>query len=376
MTTTDAPPAEPPLTTRLVRYPHDGMFAGVCEAFGRYTRTDPVIWRVLVAVLTFFGGTGALLYLLGWLLIPVAGESRSVAERLLHRHARFPGHRASWLIFGLVIAVVAISANHAVLWPLAVLGGVAYLVYRERSGHHGVTVPPVATVPGATREGTPDGATALSEGVSPPTEVRPPPPPRRRRPRRPRSPLGRITLSVAALVAGIMLLVGGDGGNVTPARVLAAVLVVVGVGLIVGTWYGRSRLLVVAGLALTAALAPVAVAQSLPDGGSGHRLWAPVEGGQTYQLTAGDATVDLTGVPVGQTGPIAVRVGLGHVLVTLPPARSVLVHAHVGVGAIDLDGDQRSGVDINRDFTVGPDGSPPLVLTVRLSAGQIEVHRG
>ena len=46
------------------------MVTGVAGGLGEYFRVDPVIFRVLFAVLSFFGGVGLLLYLLCWLLIP------------------------------------------------------------------------------------------------------------------------------------------------------------------------------------------------------------------------------------------------------------------------------------------------------------------
>ncbi|HEX2772291.1 MAG TPA: PspC domain-containing protein, partial [Micromonosporaceae bacterium] len=66
------PPGGVPFTARygLVR-PREGRYlAGVCAAIGRATNTDPVLWRVLLAVLGFFGGIGILLYVAAWLIIP------------------------------------------------------------------------------------------------------------------------------------------------------------------------------------------------------------------------------------------------------------------------------------------------------------------
>ena len=68
---------------KLVR-PRQGRYiAGVCAALGRATNTDPVLWRVLLAVLGFFGGIGVLLYLIGWLVIPAEGDTASPIESLL-----------------------------------------------------------------------------------------------------------------------------------------------------------------------------------------------------------------------------------------------------------------------------------------------------
>ena len=47
MTETAAPPQGPPTPRSLYRDPDNSMFAGVCTAVGRYTGTDPVIWRIV-----------------------------------------------------------------------------------------------------------------------------------------------------------------------------------------------------------------------------------------------------------------------------------------------------------------------------------------
>jgi phage shock protein C len=49
------------------------MIAGVCAAFALHYGWDLNLVRVLTAVVTFFsGGTGVLLYLVAWVVIPEA----------------------------------------------------------------------------------------------------------------------------------------------------------------------------------------------------------------------------------------------------------------------------------------------------------------
>src|SRR5688572_27518166 len=98
----DTPPPPPlPEARRLARDPDDKVVAGVAAAFGRYTGTDPVLWRVTLAVLAVFGGAGLVLYVLGWLLIPKVGEPESWAERNL----RSPDRGLS--VAGIVLLVLA-----------------------------------------------------------------------------------------------------------------------------------------------------------------------------------------------------------------------------------------------------------------------------
>lgn len=82
-----APPAEPASTQvrRLVRPREGRVLAGVAAGIGAYLGVDPVVVRVVLAVLTVCGGAGVAGYLLGWLLIPAEGEPESILERALRR---------------------------------------------------------------------------------------------------------------------------------------------------------------------------------------------------------------------------------------------------------------------------------------------------
>src|SRR3954470_6093762 len=71
MTTAEMPTDR---SRRLTRARDDRIVAGVCSGAGRYVDIDPVIPRVVLAVLAVFGGAGFVVYALAWLLIP---EDRS-----------------------------------------------------------------------------------------------------------------------------------------------------------------------------------------------------------------------------------------------------------------------------------------------------------
>ncbi|MFZ2025767.1 MAG: PspC domain-containing protein [Microgenomates group bacterium] len=55
---------------RLVRTSKNKMLGGVAAGIGNYFDLDPNIIRFLFIVLTVFGGSGVLMYLLLWLLLP------------------------------------------------------------------------------------------------------------------------------------------------------------------------------------------------------------------------------------------------------------------------------------------------------------------
>src|SRR5690606_18077507 len=88
--------ATKPIEAFAARYslerPEQGRYiAGVCGALGRATRTDPVLWRVLLPVLACFGGVGAFIYFSLWLFTPADSDTASPVEALLGRgHSRTP----------------------------------------------------------------------------------------------------------------------------------------------------------------------------------------------------------------------------------------------------------------------------------------------
>ncbi|MBP3839111.1 MAG: PspC domain-containing protein [Prevotella sp.] len=57
---------------RLYRNPNDKMVAGVLSGLATYTGTDPVIWRLLAVIFTFFYGIGLILYIALAIILPEA----------------------------------------------------------------------------------------------------------------------------------------------------------------------------------------------------------------------------------------------------------------------------------------------------------------
>ncbi|HEY4625990.1 MAG TPA: PspC domain-containing protein, partial [Blastococcus sp.] len=64
------PPPGPPAHPQLRRSRTDKMIGGVAGGLAEYSGVDPLLWRVGFVALTFAGGSGVLVYLLLWLLMP------------------------------------------------------------------------------------------------------------------------------------------------------------------------------------------------------------------------------------------------------------------------------------------------------------------
>jgi len=372
------PPPSPPAhaARRLVRHPDDKAIGGVCAAFGRFTDTDPVLWRVLFAALVLFGGAGLVIYALAWLLIPRVDQPQSFVERHLRNADQSVSVAGVILLFLVALVLFAAIDDGSGVVVLAVVVALAYLVARERR-----TAEP-GTGPGATAwqpAGEPSsyGVPPVAQPFAAPVAAEPRAP-------KARSILGPVTLSAAALVTGLLLLLRELGTTgITGPRVLAAAMLVIGVGLLIGTWYGRARWLLALGLVLGLVLVPVTALQDVRfAGGAGERTWVPTasNGITEYQLGAGEATLDLRQLEPGAVDGLRAQVGFGSLVVLVPDDLRVRISTDVGLGEVIEDVDdrrlrtERFGGD-REVLELGPSTGPELELDLQVGLGEIEVRR-
>ena len=98
----------------LVRAKEDRWLGGVCVGLGRYFDLNPAIYRIAFAVLAFAGGTGILLYLAAWLVIPEEGAADSIAAAELRKHRDHP-KRLLGLALIAAVGLAVLSSIH--VWP-------------------------------------------------------------------------------------------------------------------------------------------------------------------------------------------------------------------------------------------------------------------
>jgi phage shock protein PspC (stress-responsive transcriptional regulator) len=67
-------------TKRLYRDPETAMLAGVSSGLAAYFAVDPSIPRIIFVLLTFFGGSGIVIYLILWLVLPEADTPLKQSE--------------------------------------------------------------------------------------------------------------------------------------------------------------------------------------------------------------------------------------------------------------------------------------------------------
>ncbi len=67
---------------RLYRNADDKIIAGVCSGLANYFHIDPVIMRIIFAVLLFTGGSGFLVYVILWVAVPSQSVQANITKRL------------------------------------------------------------------------------------------------------------------------------------------------------------------------------------------------------------------------------------------------------------------------------------------------------
>ena len=199
-----------------------GVVAGVCSGIAQRYGIDPIILRVVLGAATLAGGTGLIVYLLAWALVPEQG-GRSPSW------ARLAGRRETWLVLTgstflllsllLLLREWGLWFSDGIVWPVLLAGGGAALIWRQSA----VSAPPAEPEPMA---------------------------PARSRPDRPADPLRALRLPVpavgpaaigAALVIAAALVFIWLNDALAPARdvILAVLVVVVALTLILAPWWLR-----------------------------------------------------------------------------------------------------------------------------------------
>ncbi|MGH9222236.1 MAG: PspC domain-containing protein [Acidimicrobiales bacterium] len=371
---------------RLSRSSSDKVLTGLAGGLGRYLGVDPVVFRIAFVVLSFVGGTGILLYLAGWLLIP-DDTGASEADRLLNPRNR---KLALW-----VLAIVGVGLfldgfdDHFGGFPfglaLVALGFAVLWSRRDGSrdgGGGGTTTTPPSMPPPAGTEPNPHVSLAkATEEVAPHA---PPPPAASGAPKapkppklpKPRSVLVPATLSILAILAGVMALVG-----VSVDTGIAVALLITGVALVIGAWRGRARGLIPVAILLSLGLAAASVVDVPLRGGAGDRSYRPATVADVrspYRLGAGEMTLDLSAVDLAPSSSrtIVATVGLGALMVIVPRTAEVLVIGHAGLGELRLFGLHSEGMDVDRRVTSpGLEGGGRLIIRAGVGVGQVEVRR-
>ncbi|MDX2920537.1 MULTISPECIES: PspC domain-containing protein [Streptomyces] len=412
-----APPEAPKPTLR--RTPRQKVVAGVCGGLGRYCDVDPVIFRIVLGVLSASGGVGLIFYGFAWLLLPADNEDENEARKLLS--GRVDGASLVALLLALIGCGLFLSMLHnrgmlafAALLTVAVVGFSVWTQSRRTADPEDPAAPPGAPA-------APSGPAHTGGLGTPPPEVKAPPAPgspswwrdpivkdgttgpvgsgylwgppdtdaeaaRAKvaagrptpdapfRAPQPSSPVPRGPRSIGGPVFLTALVAGGLGTGLswehqplgTALQIgLVAALTVFGLGLLIASLLGRTGFgtvfmaMVTAGLLAGAAVLPKDI-----DTSWARQEWRPasVTAVQArYELRTGDARLDLSGLKVPEGGTVRTQldVAAGRAAVVVPANVTVKVRAEAGLGEVRLEEAQRVQVRINNGGSTERTLPPP-----------------
>lgn len=388
---TPAPPAPPPMPERrLVRRPEGKVIAGVCSGIAAFTGVDPVAVRIgFVIGALFSGGLVLLAYLICWLVMPMApeGEPLPAAPRADW------GNSTQWIAIGAILLGAFLLFRNifdfrpGIFWGL-LLVGVGVALWGRGFVFGG---PPNGDRDPKVRPAAPTSVTGAAIGGGSSVAAPPPPPPLRTPTVSPASPtppasrrepsiLGRLVVGAAALAVGLSVLFDNLGAiRLSPKTIVVVLLLIVGAGLLIGTFWGRARWLIFPGIALASVLGLLSLTPNFPAS-AGERLWRPAslsELRQDYNLGAGELVLDLSRLDFGgHKRVVEPSVGFGEIIVIVPDNVGVVADAQVGAGQVDLFRRTSEGLGVNQHVrSRGQSGGGLLDVDARVGFGEVTVRR-
>lgn len=343
-TTTDTIP-----TPRRLYRARDGRhIGGVCAGLGLYFGLNPTIYRIAFVALALAGGTGILVYLAAWAVMPDEGVEDSYASGLLRRHQ---DHPVRLIGLGVLAFAVVLTLSEARFWPspgnlwlalaLAVAGILWWQLSERRPVQAGEAPPPPKPLPG----------------------------------------LFPAAVGLALAVVGTIAVLDVTGVTSVDWRIVLGVLVALTGGLVVvGAATGRAVAgVAVLGLLLFASLA-LGLAVRVPlFAGIGDRAERPAalaDVQSRYELGIGTLTVDLTKVrlPRGITRMKA-TVGIGELRVRVPHDATVEIDGRAQAGDVRLLGRDENGAHVRQELVDRVGSGRVLVLDAWVGFGQVRVER-
>ena len=400
-----------PRSERLERSTDGRIVAGVAEGLGQRLGISTGWVRLGFVVASFFG-FGIFAYVVAWLAMPDQRDDESILERYVGNVKDW----SSWVGIALIglAGLIIVDRTGLISGELLFAGALialGVLLYRTEPGGDSPQEPEPGGSGGTTATDSPppvDPAPVADIGGEPPEfndpgfdqQLREPasgdeeeggqlPPPsspgvgstrpwRQPRARREPSYLGRFTIATALLVVGgIAAYDAGTTAEVAYGLYLAAFMIVIGGGLLVGAWAGRARWLVVPGLVLLPILITVSVLPVRLVGEIGERRITGIdvlEAGGREQMAIGDFFVDLRDIPLGTTADLKIELGIGQLVIVIPDDRAVAIDAELGMGELVVNRNATGGLSLERVTTIG-EGDAQIRLEPDLGIGQLEIRR-
>jgi len=411
----------------------DRWVAGVCGGIGRSLNIDPVLVRVVMAVL-IISGPGIVFYLAAWLLMPEEGSDRAPLQGVLGDRIR-TDHPWFWpvvigiCLFAAIATMSSFKFGHFVPGPVIVVA-VIWLLAKHRKGNKACQKQrpqdtPPAQQPNQQFTTQPYSSQQYNSAYTPPQTgpSAPPAGPSSSATQRPQDrtvepvqpvwteddPLGlyvdepagssgttATTTAAAPPAKGIrgvksfvVVLTGLAIGIAALAHASTATMLVIGLatlgaGMLIGGFVGRTLGLLPLGILLAVGAVVSTVFTAVPRNFADTNYVAPAgttitANGSSYQFDAGSVHLDLTKADFAPGARVDVRGGAGEVIVKVPADVAVKGQLSTEMGDVAFLNDNQSGH--NAKLTLddpGTGGTPgkQVTLDLNLKLGSIKVERG
>jgi phage shock protein PspC (stress-responsive transcriptional regulator) len=411
----------------------DRWVAGVCGGIGRALNIDPVLVRVVMAVL-IISGPGIIFYIAAWVLMPDEGSERSAAQSLLGDRVR-PDHPWLWPIVIGVCVFVAIAmmssfnVGRFVPGPLIVLA-VIWLAAKHRKGgrRRGQWTGPDANWTGRPQDTTPTtgaGQQSTTSAYMPPQTGSSAPPagqassatqrpqdrtvepvqavwteddplglyvdepptasPAQARTAEPPAKGVRGIKSIIVVLTGVAIGIAALAGAPT-ATMLVIGLATLGAGMLLGGFVGRTLALLPLGILLAIGALVSSVFPNVPRDFADVNFTATstdtvTATSNSYNFDAGQLTLDLTKATFAPGARVDVQGGAGEVIVKVPQNVDVEGQMSADLGElVGLNNQSKDGSNVQLTFDdLGADAKPgpsTVTLDLHLKLGSITVERG
>lgn len=347
----DATSQRPPLR----RPTDDRMVAGVCAGIARTLGIEPVIVRVIVAVLAVLGGSGIALYIIGWLLIPADETGASIVN----------DPKRSTL-------------GRAALIGIVVFAGLSALGIDTGAGDFGFLelLVIVLLIIGLYQWWN----SRQDRGWTPATGSAPAGPAGEAPKQQSGGPLGAIVLGLLAIaIGGVWFADVANWYDPDTTQLLAIGLAIIGLGLLVGAFTGNARWLIWLAIPFILIAHLSANVTRGVDASIGDRTWRPTsvaELQQPFTLGVGDATLDLGALDASALAGrrIEASLSVGTLRVITPVTTSATVTTRVALGTSRIEDVAIEGSGLQRTAEMGDPALPHFDLDLEVGVGTIEVY--
>jgi hypothetical protein len=198
-----------------------------------------------------------------------------------------------------------------------------------------------------------------------------------------RAPGRRGIKPLVILAVGAAVGIAALAGSPTPA-ILAIGLATLGIGMLIGGFFGRTIALLPLGILLALGVLVTTVFDRVPHNFTDTNYVATqdttINAIKTYRFDAGSVQLDLRKATFAKDAKVVVNGTVGEIVVTLPPNVDATGNLSAKAGDLDAFGQRRSGRNVDLAVSdLGADAKASLqsvVLDLNLKLGSIKVVRG